>query len=230
MKFLILSLFFVTIFSNNISQKLSIDLYVESLCSCSRRTIIKSFKQAHFTKDFYKIANVDIYEYGNTEEVKNGSLYNYKCQHGKEECIGNLIFSCAKHYYDNFNYISFLICVLEEENHNNFYKVSEKCARKLNLNFKQVGTCSVNSEGNALLHEIGLKTGRVNYVPWVVVNGKHCEKNNNQIQDNLLKFACENYKGDVKIDACCSGNNNRILFENKVINYFNTWRNRKKID
>lgn len=40
-----------------------------------------------------------------------------------------------------------------------------------------------------------------NYVPWIVANGKHDVTDENQILDNLVKWACDNFKGE-KIEAC----------------------------
>ena len=38
--------------------------------------------------------------------------------------------------------------------------------------------------------------------PWFVVNGKHTETINDELQDGLVKYVCQNYKGSIKIDAC----------------------------
>ena len=230
MKFFILALLTIAVFCKN--DKVSVDLYSESLCPFCRQTIQTSFKQAHNTKDFYEIAEVNIYAYGNANEVKNGSYYSYTCQHGPNECVGNLIEVCAQHFYKNFDYISFVIC-LEEEVSSDFYAAGSKCAKKLHLDFNEVETCSKNSQGNALQHAVAVKTASLNpphqYVPWIVANGKHTQGINNAVQKSLLNYVCANYKGSVKIAACKKDvkiiNGRSYKTPSDFINY---WMNYKK--
>ncbi len=40
------------------------------------------------------------------------------------------------------------------------------------------------------------------YVPWIVVNGKYSESNQNSLIANMVRYVCSIYTGSVKIDAC----------------------------
>ena len=35
-----------------------------------------------------------------------------------------------------------------------------------------------------------------------MVDGRHINEQENEIKDNIVKWACKNYKGDVKLDEC----------------------------
>lgn len=63
-----------------------------------------------------------------------------------------------------------------------------------------------SSEGNQLLHKAGVETDTLNpshqYVPWTVANGKHDSTVEEAIMSDLVYWACKNYRGTTKIDAC----------------------------
>jgi interferon gamma-inducible protein 30 len=40
------------------------------------------------------------------------------------------------------------------------------------------------------------------YVPWIVANGQHDTTHEDSIQNDLVKWACTNYKGKERIAAC----------------------------
>ena len=54
--------------------------------------------------------------------------------------------------------------------------------------------------------DVALQTGKLNpphiYLPWIMVDGAHIEEK--EIMDDIVKWACKNYKGDVKLDECKS--------------------------
>ena len=37
------------------------------------------------------------------------------------------------------------------------------------------------------------------HLPWITVNGEHNINHELKIVNNLVKWACENYKGDIKL-------------------------------
>ena len=203
---LIVTLSTLVILSQCLNSKVKLNLYTESLCPDCINFITGSLKKAHNTKGFYEIAQVNLFPYGKTNQTLNGSTYEFSCQHGSEECKGNLVEVCAQHFYSNFDYISFVICFEENVNQKGIYPAGNYCAKTLNLNFSKVKQCSESSLGNKLEHFAGLRTESLNpklsWIPWVVANGKHTTQINTNVLDNMLKFACENYNGETVIPAC----------------------------
>lgn len=55
-----------------------------------------------------------ICNYYNLQDVANSDGgYDFTCQHGPNECIGNILLACAKKYIeDQETYVNFNICVM----------------------------------------------------------------------------------------------------------------------
>ena len=201
-----ISLLFLSLIAVSYSvedQKVHIDIYEESECPACNYLTITSFKKAFYTEGFEKIANVSMYEYGNAKEEKIGNKWVFTCQHGEQECYGNLMMSCAQAHYSQHNYLAFDICVEEAAN---FKNGGPACAKKLGLNFTLVDTCMTTDEGNRVQHEVAVKTNNLNpphqYTPWILVNGVHTQDIQNAIYADMLSYVCKVYKGPIKIKAC----------------------------
>ena len=58
------------------------------------------------------MVNITIYPYGNAEETQNSNgTWIFNCQHGKDECKGNLVETCFINLvlFDQNKYMDFLI-------------------------------------------------------------------------------------------------------------------------
>ena len=55
-------------------------------------------------------------------------------------------------------------------------------------------------------HEIAVRTDALNpphqYVPWILIDGKHDEASQQAAQDSLLKFVCSKFTGPEKSKDC----------------------------
>jgi interferon gamma-inducible protein 30 len=93
-------------------DKVYIELYYESLCPYCQQFIEGSLKTAFSTKDIWQIADFRAWPYGNARTVANGSSWSFTCQHGPNECVGNLIEACAINMYDWYTQaLPFIICI-----------------------------------------------------------------------------------------------------------------------
>jgi len=81
-------------------DKIVIEMYTESLCPDCIAFLKNSFSKAINTLNFFDIAELKLYPYGNAKESEASGLYQYTCQHGKNECFGNLIEVCALQHLD----------------------------------------------------------------------------------------------------------------------------------
>jgi len=181
----------------------NVTLYYESLCPDCKLTI-----QQQIYPTFQKLANTDILNvnfvpYGNAQERAYGNQWIFYCQHGQAECVGNLIETCFLHYYPNQNqYMPFIRCV---EYYGPTSRNALYCAGLQKLNYEPVSRCVSGAEGNALQHQMALKTNALNpphqYVPWFTMNGYHSTEIQNQLSTNMLAYVCDMYTG-VKPNAC----------------------------
>lgn len=212
------------------TTNLKIEILVESLCPYSIKFINESFANFFHTPNSDKLAEVIIYPFGNGKQKFNETtgLYEFKCQHGINECYGNLIQVCAmnilKNSHDSYE---FLICSYSKikEHKKDFDKNLKFCLNELKYEEEyeeKIKECSKNKDGNRLMHLVASNYPDHKHVPWVVVNGEFDEESSNSVIENLLEYACENSdldeedKGKI-CDSVTQRKNKTKFFENAKI-------------
>jgi interferon gamma-inducible protein 30 len=200
------SVFFVAILfgiHSSTAQSVNFTLYYESLCGGCRDFI----KQQYYPtfKLIGSIMNVHLVPYGNAQETQEEGKWVYYCQHGKEECIGNLIETCAMYFYPNASvFFPFIHCI--ETSSSLPRTAAPSCAQEYNLDYSKIQSCASGDLGNSLEHEMALKTQALNpphsYVPWVTLEGAHTDQIQNEAEFNLIGLICGAYKGSPKPQAC----------------------------
>lgn len=193
-----------TVGAPTVAPKVGIALYYESLCGGCRDFIMSQFYPTFLKVG--EIMNVTLVPYGNAQETRQGNEWRFTCQHGEAECIGNLIETCAISILQNTTvYFPFIHCLETNLAESDPLSAAERCANQQGIDFAPIEKCQTGPQGNALEHQMALKTNalipRHNYVPWITLNGKHT----NEIQDkatyNLLGLVCDTYQG-TKPSAC----------------------------
>lgn len=124
------------------------------------------------------------------------------CQHGPQECAFNMIEACGiEHLKEAGLYMPFIFCVEESDDSKTPDQVIESCAPHSFM--ASILNCyggGKGAEGTALIAAIAAKTAPLNhqYTPWVVIDGKHSEA----AENNLEQAICTAYKGLDKPAAC----------------------------
>lgn len=186
------------------APKVELALYYESLCPDCQDFILNQLYPTY--KKVPEIFNLTLVPFGNAYESQEGGQWKFDCQHGKEECIGNIIETCAISLLKNVTvYFPFVYCLEKNIGDKDPHTVAKQCAKDLGIDYSPIDACQSGPLGNRLEHEMALKTEALvpkhQYVPWIVLNGKHTEKIQDKAQDNLLKLLCEYYTG-TKPPAC----------------------------
>ncbi|XP_045182131.2 gamma-interferon-inducible lysosomal thiol reductase-like isoform X2 [Mercenaria mercenaria] len=175
-------------------------LYYESLCPDCKNFFARQLNQTWYALGTH-VLNLTLVPYGNADEKlnKETGTWIFNCQHGKEECIGNVIETCAINILDNISvYFPFISCMESK----NIYpdKAAKQCADAMGIDVNPIMTCANGQKGNLLEHEMALRTNALKpshrYVPWVTINGVHTEKMERMAEEDLLSLICETYKGD----------------------------------
>jgi interferon gamma-inducible protein 30 len=85
-----------------------------------------------------------------------------------------------------------------------FANVTPKCLKDAGLDADQVTKCAQSKEGVAIQHKNAQLTAALSpkheYVPWILINGKHDDNLQNQAQSNLEALVCSLLQD--KPDAC----------------------------
>ncbi|EGR33474.1 hypothetical protein IMG5_051520, partial [Ichthyophthirius multifiliis] len=209
LKILFLSLLIIQSFQfKEDDQKVKVELYFESLCPGCREFINSQIQITLNTKDLLKILDIELVPYGNAKKDSQG---NITCQHGENECYGNLIENCVLSKLEYPKNIKFVYCIENkiEDNQLDFNKTLQDCYIELQIAQQTQGSiqqCLTSDEGKQLVIKAGEKTDQLSpkhqFVPWIIVNGIHNDEEQQAAQEDLLIYVCSIYKGTIKIEAC----------------------------
>ncbi|KAL4455849.1 hypothetical protein ABPG74_003259 [Tetrahymena malaccensis] len=200
-------------------NKLDLEIYSEALCPDCQQFILGSLQRALNSDIILDYLNIQIYFYGNAEEVLDPqtNLFSYRCQHGPKECEGNRVSNCIMNKINPIKKAIELIICLEEEIKRyaqiqmvNYDKILIKCYQKkkiTNQELKRIIKCYSGEEGNILQHFAAQKTEsqtELQFVPWILVNGKYDIQQYSAITKDLILFVCDYYKQNrsVKLPFC----------------------------
>uniref|UniRef100_UPI0037E6FDBC gamma-interferon-inducible lysosomal thiol reductase n=1 Tax=Semicossyphus pulcher TaxID=241346 RepID=UPI0037E6FDBC len=186
--------------SHQTDAPVEVALYYESLCPGCRLFLVEMLFPTWLLLN--EIMTVTLVPYGNAREKPDGQKYVYECQHGEQECLGNMIETCLM----NMTNMAFPIIFCMESS-SDVIKSAQTCANLYSpqLNWDSLMGCVKGDQGNQLMHQNALKTEGLNpphqYVPWITVNGVHTEELQEKASTSLFALVCSMYKG-TKPEAC----------------------------
>jgi interferon gamma-inducible protein 30 len=193
----------------DMEAKVVVDLYYESQCPGCKATITGSFADAVKADGFFNMATINLWPYGNAHETQTSSgSWDFTCQHGEAECQWNLVESCSKNLiscpYKSFEFIN---CIETSDSGTDYETLAKSCATSGDVdNIDDILSCYNGADAILLEHAIAQQTEGLSpshtYVPWVTVGGKYDSAVQDLVQDNLLKYVCDNYSGSLKSKDC----------------------------
>ncbi|XP_072338541.1 gamma-interferon-inducible lysosomal thiol reductase-like [Scyliorhinus torazame] len=174
-----------------------ISLYYESLCGACRGFLAFQLFPTWLTLN--AIMNVTLVPYGNAMEKNESGKWIFSCQHGEQECTGNMIETCLiQTLKDPFRYFPVIFCM---ESGDDVLAAAQLCLKvyEPDVQWANVESCVNGDLGNKLMHQNAELTRALNpphkYVPWILVNGKHTEELEQQAVYSLFNLVCSTYSG-----------------------------------
>jgi len=197
-----------------------IDVFVESLCPDCEDFIGGSFANYLQNPDYLQLAEVNFYPYGNANEKKVGDHYEFTCQHGSNECYGNVVEVCSLSKMSYEDGLEYMVCMEDgirtfEKNINN---ALVNCVQDQNL-LQSILNCALSEEGNLLQHNVAQKTpSNHKYVPWIQVNGVHDAKIEAALLENMNDYLC-GLEGNSYLEGCQKKEDNSQVSKNLYKNF-----------
>ena len=170
--------------------------------------LVPTYKK--LSKEYLKI---DYISYGHATEKRNGLHWEFTCQHGPQECVGNRVHSCAVKLFEEVPalWVNFLECYAWEFNAGpadtfNVQKASQYCAGKSLIDFKLLWDCANGELGEMIEHDNALTTGELQpqlaSTPWIVLNGTHTNAIQNEALTDLPNLICSQFAPTEKPAGC----------------------------
>jgi len=136
------------------------------------------------------ITDIHFVPYGNARENPDGS---FTCQHGANECKGNMIQACGMYVYpDQTKWWPYVLCLEKGSPYND----GQKCATQTGLDWTQINGCYNNKTlSQSIMHGHAQDTKNLQpahqYTPWITLNKKPLY----QDFSNMLNKICAAYTG-----------------------------------
>ncbi|KAL8177952.1 UNVERIFIED_CONTAM: hypothetical protein K2H54_024148 [Gekko kuhli] len=187
------------------SPPVSLELYYESMCPACRGFLSDQLFPTWVMLN--EILNVTLVPYGNAQETKTEGKWHFDCQHGQEECQGNMMEACLIHLLGDLElYFPVIFCMESGSDVvGNLLACLKVYAPELPL--ANVTACVNGDLGNQLMHQNAQRTEALKpqhkYVPWIVINGKHTEALQSLAMDALFRLVCNLYQGE--LPSACQG-------------------------
>ncbi|KAK7387268.1 hypothetical protein VNO78_27926 [Psophocarpus tetragonolobus] len=196
---LLLCLSFSALLSSSESlEKVSLELYYESLCPFSANFIVNYLPKI-FSPDLISLVHLKLVPWGNAKLRTNAT---FDCQHGPYECLLNTVEACAIDTWPELNnHFPFIYCI-EDLALQGRRTQWESCFQKLHLDSKPINQCYNSEHGKQLDLQFAAETNALDpphkYVPWVVVDGEPLYED----YENFLSYICKAYKGTDLPQSC----------------------------
>uniref|UniRef100_A0A3Q3DQD6 Gamma-interferon-inducible lysosomal thiol reductase n=1 Tax=Hippocampus comes TaxID=109280 RepID=A0A3Q3DQD6_HIPCM len=184
--------------SHQAGEPVHLDVYYESLCpDCILYLTQVLYPTWVLLQD---ILCVRLVPFGNAQEIPSEGKYIFKCQHGEQECLGNMIQTCLLNMTDN----AFLIIFCMEAS-TDVIAAAKSCVHLYSpkLSWERLMSCVDGDVGNQLMHQNALRTNALDpphqFVPWLTINGAHTDDLQKKATTSLFPLICSMYK----VDTCC---------------------------
>ncbi|XP_038633493.1 gamma-interferon-inducible lysosomal thiol reductase-like isoform X1 [Scyliorhinus canicula] len=174
-----------------------ISLFYESRCPDCRHFVVTQLCPTWVRVK--EILNIMLIPFGNAEEILEGRSWQFRCQHGENECQGNIIQSCVMHYLQNATSYMPVICCMESAS--SALTEAQLCLQTHApaVLWDTISDCVNGDQGNELMHQNAQMTNELepphNYVPWILINGEHSEDLQHQAETDLFNLVCKTYIG-----------------------------------
>ncbi|NXN51182.1 GILT reductase, partial [Rynchops niger] len=97
--------------SHPAAAPVELSLFYESLCPACRWFLVQQLFTAWLLLPSEALT-ITLVPYGNAEERNVSGKWQFQCQHGPEECLGNMIETCLMHEAKNFStYFPVIFCL-----------------------------------------------------------------------------------------------------------------------
>jgi interferon gamma-inducible protein 30 len=171
-----------------------VDVYYEVLCPDSRYFVQHELLPAH--AKLGDALDVRLWPYGKATTTSDGKgSWRFQCQHGPEECEGNIWHACAAvHVASQAIRLQMVECMIDDND--DAAAAASRCAGRLGVELEGMAACAGGEEGRRLHWQAGLDTDRlqpkVSFIPTIKLEGS--QGSQKAILKNFLKEVCKVYE------------------------------------
>ncbi|GAB6022283.1 hypothetical protein CHUAL_006409 [Chamberlinius hualienensis] len=177
-----------------------IGVYYESYCPASREFL---FGQLGPVYQMIPHLSIRLVPYGEATKTMNvDGQVEFKCRHGENECLANLIQGCAIKNYPNDQSLPFIACCSDDLG--DPVKEAPKCAAQSGINWEELYNCSQSPNGIKIADEMRVATQDIFklYYPWITIDQVHRYISDVSIRSDFLSYICSILKDEEFPNVC----------------------------
>lgn len=176
------------------NERVRVEINLESLCPDSRRFVLNQLVPTF--SELKDVMQVDIIPFGHARTLGHNKMI---CQHGSRECEGNRRMACiiARTKGDQDLIVPTIGCLFT-------LGISPQTCVEQNLPgvpFDDLEKCKDSEESYKMMEDYEKKTGRIDYVPRIKIEGSYSEDVQEEAEHDLRKAVCNYYKGEKKLNC-----------------------------
>nr|CAI5824770.1 unnamed protein product [Callosobruchus analis] len=173
------------------ADKLKVSLYYETLCPGCNYFIQNELYPVY--SQFEEYLFLEMVPFGNAEYKYTKKKWELICQHGPQECYGNVIHACALDLNPPKTALDFINCCEGQDNRTSD-ATFQKCAKEVGIEFEDLKYCSV-ARGDSLQLANANKSQKVGFtwVPFITINDKYDEDASYDATTDLKGVVCKHF-------------------------------------
>lgn len=188
-------------------HKLLLTVYYESKCPDSKAFVLEQLVPA--MEMLGKYVSLQLVPFGKARSINQG-LSGFECQHGKSECLGNLIQDCVLHQMKgntDLEKLKYVACEMETHPSTEGYL---HCVPKAKVSYELIQECVSSEDGMMLQLNSEYLTNRVkpSFIPTVTINKSFNQQIQDRAQEDLVGVLCSMLK---EARPCAELYNNQAL-------------------
>jgi len=175
-----------------------LEIHYETLCPYCSSLIGESLRSIWQDEEFQERIDIAMFPAGNVMAVPvsqvsegykffHGEIhdrrldYIFQCQHGEQECLGNMIQACIMKVESKpSDHLPFLFCMeAGAATGDSIEKVAFECMQETHVDVEEVLNCTQTKAANDMMFLISNYSNSLSpqrtYVPWVTIDGEHFE-------------------------------------------------------
>jgi len=167
-----------------------VGVYTEALCPGCKSFLTGQLIPAMQATGLLGITNIHFVPFGNARENADKT---FTCQHGVNECKGNMVQACGMYAYPaQATWWPFIACLERGTPHTD----GQRCAQQSSLSWDNINACIGNSSlSYQVMHAHAQDTKNLKpahqYTPWITLNDKPLYEDFNNIKQKI----CAAYTG-----------------------------------
>lgn len=215
--------------TTQVADPVNVVVLTESLCPGCEQFIRTTLTDA-YTRLGPLVMNLTVIPFGNAHFYDGKPNPQVTCQHGLGECDANVWELCAIHVYPKVDqYLPFLECLTHKlrpgyDNSTICPCVFEGCASSSHLWFPALKDCHANLYWE-MLRSAAQATPPHDHVPWVILDGKHVDENDEDSGFDFIRAVCRVFQSKGGSHPSCSGELTRTRGKQEPIQTTNVCQN-----